>query len=242
MKEIQKMEAGKYYLIESTASANSVYFETDALARLFFRYCDYYLKDFLQVKEYVLNKDGWAMIIKVRSAQRIRKYYESIETECKSNDKDLVSREQKGIWWILSERVRLFISTYVRMSNKILGRKGSLVRRKYRRYEFDSLGKAQAYISKIRNDQHELQQPKEKYRGVADQFVMSGTILTNPLRSSLWVEICEKKQRIEEELLKIFGVKLPVLQGLGDLVAPILKIENNSKNPNPNTPKPPNLE
>lgn len=241
MKSIQKMEAGKYYLIESKASANSVYFETDAVAKLFFRYCDYYLKDYLHVEEYALNKDGWTMLIKVRSIQTIRKYYNTVESKRKSKVNKTKSTEAKEIWWILSERMRLFISTYVRMSNKIRGREGSLVRRKYGRYQFDNLKEAKNYVAKIRSDQHELKQSKEKYRGIDEHFEMGGTIITNPLRSSIWIEICEGKERIEEVLMKTFGTDTPVLQRLGYLVAPKLKLEETwAKNIHPThlNPKP----
>lgn len=239
MQEIQQMEAGKIYLIESTASANSVYFETDALAKLFFRYCDYYLKDYLHVEEYVLNKDGWAMLIKIKSAKTIRKYYETIESGRKSHDSSTEKGVPKAIWWILSERIRLFISTYVRMSNKILGREGSLVRRKYVRYEFDNLEMATKYVSRIKNNQHGMEQSDEKYRGYKDHFRMNGNILTNPLRSSLWVEIRDAKEGVMEKLVEIFGTEMPILNGLGDLVALKSQLSHwdkkTQKNPPPKT-------
>lgn len=238
MEEIQQMEAGKIYLIESKASANSVYFETDKLAKLFFRYCDYYLKDYIQVKEYILNTDGWAMLIQVRSTKTIRKYYEKIETTRTSFKKDVVQVKAKPIWKILSERVRLFISTYVKMSNKILGRKGTLVRRKYGRYQFNNLTAAQDYVTKIRNDRHEMQQSKEKYRGFAEHFRMRKNILTNPLRSSLWLELVgETKHVVSEKLVEIFGCDLLVLQGLGNLVAPKFKLDKSPITPTNQTTK-----
>lgn len=220
------MEAGKHFLIESCASANSVYFETDKMAKLFFRYYNYYLKDYLQVEEYVLNQSGWAMLIKVKSSKTIRKYYNS---EGQQSKKD---KYPKAIWQILSERVRLFISTYVRMSNKILGRKGSLVGQKYGRYKFESIEEARTYISTIRNDRHELHQVKEKYRGMKEHFRMSGTIQTNPLRNSKWLDKLKTRERIREEVGKIFGVDSLVLQGIGQLVR-LNKNDINSWNKKP---------
>lgn len=226
-------------MIESTASANSVYFETDALAKLFFRYCNYYLKDYLHVEEYVLNEHGWAMLIKVKSVQTIRKHYDVIRANRCSNESGTNLSEPKEIWRILSERVRLFISTYVRMSNKKLGREGSLVRRKYGRYQFDNLEAAKDYVAKIRNVQHEMQQSEEKYHGMKEHFRMTGTELLNPFRSSLWLEMCAVKEEIERKLVERFGLELPILKGLGSLVAPKLqmtkthKISPPSKPPNP---------
>lgn len=239
MKAIQQMQAGKIYLIESTASANSVYFETDDLSKLFFRYCDYYLKDYLHVEEYVLNKNGWAMLIKVKSGQTIRKYYEAVEAARKSKVEHSKHKKPKAIWRILSERVRLFISTYVKLSNHRLEREGTLVRRNYGRYEFEDLDAAKQYVSKIRNDQHEMQQSNKKYRGFAEHFRMNGNLIANPLRSSLWVEFCEVKERVQEELVKIFGDKLPVLQGLGNLVGPKFKIDNSDPKQAPQKPPKP---
>lgn len=219
MEQIQKMEPGKYYVLESSASANSVYFETDALARLFFRYCNYYLKNCLYIREYALNQDGWVMLVKIKSAKTIRKYFGTIHSKRKIKSTVLESADSKPIWRILSERIRLFISTYVRMSNKVLGREGSLVRRTYTRYQFDSLNQAQAYISTIRENKHQLQQSKKKYCGLTEHFRMSGTVLTNPLRSSLWIEKCSYTAQIRVELEKIFGEECKVLKGLGRLVA-----------------------
>lgn len=237
MKEIEQMKAGKIYLIESMASANSVYFETDYVAKLFFRYCDYYLKDYLNVEEYVLNKNGWAMLIKVKSVPTIRKNYELLESARKKKNEQK-QKSSKAIWKILSERVRLFISTYVRMSNKVLGREGSLVRRKYGRYEFDTLFEAKGYVAKLRNDEHEMQQQEEKYRGFDEHFRLSGNILTNPLRSSLWVESSRVRDRILDEMVKIFGEGMPVLHGIGNLVA--LKYKSDLSNDTNTKPNPPN--
>lgn len=239
MESILKMQAGEYYIIESTASANSVYFENDNLAKLFFRYCDYYLKDYLHIEEYTLNASGWGMLIKVKSAQTIRKHYDKVLTSRISKQIKEGLNEPTEIWRILSERVRMFISTYVRMSNKLLGREGSLVRRKYGRYKFDSLSEAEDYISNIRHNQHDLNQPKEKYRGYKEQFQMSGNFLKNPLRSSLWLEINELRGRIQEEVVEKFGAELLVLHGLGNLVRQKSKlIKSTPKHPRTNPPYP----
>lgn len=238
MKKIQQMQEGEYYLIESRASANSVYFESDDLAKIFFRYCDYYLKDYIHVEEYVLNADGWAMLIKVKSAKTIRKHYGVVDINESLQDEERKSAVVE-IWRILSERVRLFISTYVRMSNKMLGREGSLVRRNYGRYQFDNLEEAQDYVARIRNDQHEMKQREEKYRGYAEHFRMRGTILTNPMRSSLWVELCTVKERIEEKLVEFFGEEMPVFKGLGDLVVQKSSLNKNNIYPPPKTPPTP---
>lgn len=203
----------KYRWIESMASANSVYFESDALAQLFFRYCNYYLKDYLHVKEYVLNQHGWTMLIKVKSVQTIRKHYDVVESERKAQVNQTKSIVAKDIWWILSERMRLFISTYVRMSNKILGREGSLVRRKYGRYQFDNLEEAQTYIATIRNNQHELKQPREKYRGFKEHFCMRGHVLTNPLRSSLCLKSARLKSVLWRILWKYLEMRCPYSKG-----------------------------
>lgn len=229
------MQAGEFYLIESTASANSVYFETDSLARLFFRYYDYYLKDYIHVEEYVLNADGWAMLIKVKSAKTIRKHYNVVDLNG-ARSVESIKGKTNEIWRILSERVRLFISTYVRVSNRLLGREGSLVRRKYGRYQFDSLEEAKNYVATIRNAKHELKQSKEKYRGFKEHFRMRGTILTNPLMSSMWVEMCAVEECVQKKLVENFGMELPVFKGIGSLVVPKFKLSENDTKPHPQKP------
>lgn len=67
---------------------------------------------------------------------------------------------------------------------------------------------------------------------------MRGNITTNPLRSSLWVEIFTAKKDVQGKLMKTFGDKLPILQGLGSLVALNQTIDKSaSKHPQPKPPK-----
>lgn len=134
MKSIKKLQAGGFYIIQSKASANSNYFESDSLASVFFKYFNYYLKDYIDLYEYSLNQDGWIMAIRIKSASTVKKYYSKILE--KRTDKE--NSSAKEIWRIISERFRVFISTYVRVSNKILGREGGLVKHKYERFSFDS--------------------------------------------------------------------------------------------------------
>lgn len=237
MQYIQKMEAGKFYVLESSATANSVYFETDMLANIFFRYCNYYLKDYLDIRDYCLNRDGWTMLIKTKSRKTIRKHYADIESRRKTKKNTTENTKPKEIWRILSERVRLFISSYVRMSNSALGRTGTLVRRKYSRYLCDDFEAAQAHIRGMRTRQIHLAQPKKKYRGLDTHFRMSMEGQGLMLQSSSWANEERFKDKIGEIVRGVFGSELPVFNGLGKMVV----LNRNFSNENQKSPKkPPN--
>lgn len=237
MEQILEMKAGGVYILESKSSANSVYFETDDLAKLFFRYCDYYLKDYLNIHEYCLTQDGWVMLVKIKTAKTIRKHYSEVESRRKMKKKDSGLLKPKSIWRILSERVRLFISSYVRMSNVVLGRTGSLVGRKYSRYLCADMKTATTYVKSIRQRQVELAQTKPKYRGMCDHFRMSTTESGMKLQSSLWLAERSCVEGIMDVVREFFGAEMQVLKGLGKMVVLDSNILNKTSFPPP--PKPP---
>lgn len=202
MKKIKKIEASKLYLFKSTASANSVYFETDDMIKLFLKYFNYYLKDFVKIHELSLNKDGWAIILKTKTEVTIRKHF---ILKSKSN----VKNGRKDIWRIISERIRVFISTYVRVSNKLLGREGTLVRKSFERYEFESEVELKEYIESMHLNEVDLSQEKQKYRGLSKHFRVSKAFVKH-LNSKI-LKTCTPKHFIAEKT-KIYGSRLSIIR------------------------------
>jgi len=150
MKRTKEMQPDCYYLFEGKSAANTVFIENLKEAKQFCIYANYFLKGYLKVYEYMINQDGWVIIVKLCSESKIRSITNS-ETE---------------IWRIVSERIRLLLSTYVRVTNRWEGREGVKVKHGYRRYYFENLGEAKSYIKLIRNQQVKLYQKKRKYRGL----------------------------------------------------------------------------
>lgn len=216
MKSITKLEAGGFYIIQSKASANSNYFEKDGLASLFFKYFNYYLKDYMDLYEYSLNQDGWIMAIRIKSRKTIKKQYQEIIHNRKKKDSD---NDKKEIWRIISERMRIFISTYVRLSNKLLGREGSLVKRKYERYRFENHQEAIKYIHDLRNQEIDISQPKSKYQGNRKHSTLKRNKKSKDLlHSSYLLNKFRKNGNFKKKIKEFFGAGMSIIKGYSSLV------------------------
>lgn len=208
MEFIKEVKAGKIYVFQSRTAANSIYFEDIAMKKLFLKYSKYYLDKYLRIHAYSLNQDGWILIVKIKSSQTIRKNYTKVLQNRESEDS--IDIQKVKIWHIISERIRLFLSTYVRMSNKYLGRKGVLVRQNYERIEFEDYEEAERYIHNIEEENKKLRQPKKKYRSKSidnNQSNKMGRILD----SSKWMTRGLSRDRIKEVLLKVFEEEMPII-------------------------------
>lgn len=154
MKKVTKVEANGFYVFSGRSNANSCFIERLSHAKVFLIYANYFLKEYLTIHEYLINKDGWTMIVKIKSKNTILHF---------------TNQTTHHIWKIISERVRLFISTFVRVTNKSKGRTGSLVHSEYERYYFDTLKESKEFIDKIRTQQIKFYS-KKKYRGLKTHY------------------------------------------------------------------------
>ncbi len=161
MIKTKEMYSSGFYIIESLAAANSNYIESIAEAKLLMTYARYYLKKYLTVHDYIITRHGWQMAVII---------HDSHQTADNQDD-----------WRLISEQMRLFISTYVRRINFLRGRSGTLVHSNYRRYYFSSWNEAQAHLNAMRQQRIRLYQRKKKYRGIKfhyqiDREVAQGSI------------------------------------------------------------------
>lgn len=112
------------YTVRSFSSANTLYFENLNDHRLFFRYVNYFLSDYIDILEYVLIPTGWAMIFRTKSSQEIQNAYQKrLLNSVRKRKRNLSNRPDL----IISEQFRLLISQYVKNSNAIHGRTGSKI-------------------------------------------------------------------------------------------------------------------
>lgn len=158
MKEIKKTKANGFYLFKGRVSADSSFIESVSESRHFSIYVNYYLKHYLQIYDYVINQDGWQMVVKLKSEKEINSAY--------------FQDEPDGIevWRIISEQIRKCLSSYVVKVNRMRGRTGSLVHSSYERYYFTTLTEAQMEINKIRNRAVEMGQKSKKYSGKKEHY------------------------------------------------------------------------
>lgn len=158
MKKSKEMRAGCLYMFKSIACSNTVYFEALDNTKSFLQIANQHLKEYLHIHEYMLCKDGWVFIARLKSKENIQMAYAKKRKKYKKPPKEI------AVWKIISEQVRLFIAKYVTHYNAITKREGVLVKRPYERYYFETLSEAKRVIKRIRRRLVGLQQGKKMYR------------------------------------------------------------------------------
>lgn len=149
MKQIKKMEANQFYLIRGASAANSPFFESEEDCQLFLKLADRFLKKYLKITSFQNNRDGWVMLIATRSERKIKRAYRTRRMLSKKCKKECAFDE---VWQMLSDQIRIFLSTYVKATNFRTGRTGAKVRSRYERFVFESEEEAmrmQALLEKI---------------------------------------------------------------------------------------------
>ncbi|MDA9773997.1 hypothetical protein N9B82_03480 [Saprospiraceae bacterium] len=161
MEKIRKISANGFYMFKGRSNANSCFIEKVSQGELFLTYANFYLKEYLVVYDYVINQDGWVLIVKINSKEQL----------------EILDKKFGGeVWRIISERMRLFLGTFVQVTNASKRRTGSLVHSPYERFHFDNLKEAMTVINKIRQQQIKIYNGRKKYRGLKLHYRISKSI------------------------------------------------------------------
>jgi len=158
---IKQMQANQIYLIEGASVANSPFFEIEADCKLFLSLADKYLADYLSINCFQNSRDGWVMIITTKSAEAIRSAYENRRKKSKKCKEDCAHHE---IWRMLSDQIRILLSTYVKATNENTGRSGGKVSGKYKRFVFESVEEAEAVKEELLQQKYDQAQELEIYQ------------------------------------------------------------------------------
>lgn len=161
MRKIKEMQAEHMYLIRGSSVSNTPFFEHKEDCKLFLALADPYLKDYLTVASFQNNRHGWVMIIATKTESEIKRAYYARRAKSK---KCLKKFELKEVWRMLSDQIRIFLSTYVKNTNHHSGRKGAKVRHRYERFVFESEIEALEIKASLESACHPLAQPLERYR------------------------------------------------------------------------------
>lgn len=161
MKPIKMMQAEHMYLIRGSSTANAAFFEKEADCKLFLELADRILGKFMSINSFQNNRDGWAMIITTKSADAIRKAYKARRKKSKTCKRKHAFKE---VWRMLSDQVRILLSTYVKKTNHETGRTGSKVRRRYERFVFESEEEAKNMRDLLESEIYSQAQPVKAYR------------------------------------------------------------------------------
>lgn len=155
------MQANHIYLIRGASTASSAFFEGVHDCKVFLELADRFLSNYLRITCFQNNRDGWAMIIATKSEAEIKRAYLARRACSKKCKKDY---EYSEVWRMLSDQIRIFLSTYVRTTNFSSGRSGAKVRRRYERFVFESEEEAMTARASLESEYYNLEQPCKKYR------------------------------------------------------------------------------
>lgn len=198
MIKIRKTVANGYYLFQGRSSANSSFIEDLDEGKQFIIMANYYFRGYLKIHEYLLTQDGWNFIVKINSLEKLRKL---IPTDSADTIKDEL------VWRIISERMRIFLSTFVKFTNNKQGRTGGKVHSSYERFMFQTLKEALGYIQKLKKGLINLSQGKKKYRPKKSHYRIPAKLG----KGSIFLSSRKLKKRIRrfEERLEVLEIKRP---------------------------------
>ncbi len=206
------MAAGHVYLIRGASVANSPFFETEDDCKLFLQYADRFLKSYMTINLFQNNRDGWAMIISTKSSEEIRCAYK--ERRAKSKKCKATCRHTE-VWRMLSDQVRILLSTYVKATNQKTGRKGGKVRCSYERFVFESAEEVQEVQVRMEKQRYDQQQPRKRYRPARKLHKIRKKLLqSSPFLSCAPMDVMEKIGELGVSCLDLVALVGDVLRYL----------------------------
>jgi len=206
---IKQMQANQLYLIEGTSVANSPFFENEADCKLFLSLVDKYLADYVTINCFQNSPDGWAMIITTKLAEAIRTAYKNRRKQSKKCKEHCAHHE---IWRILSDQIRILLSTYVKATNENTGRKGGKVRGNFKRFVFESVEEAETVKEELLKLKYDQAQELERYQPSNELYCFKN-------KESIYIgcERLESKKLLHKlgmRCLDLAGSKIDVLRKL----------------------------
>jgi hypothetical protein len=145
MKNTHKLKPGNFYLFESLSASNSIFFDTEQEISIFKRLLKNNLKKFVDIHKIFVDVNGYQILVRVKQRRTLKKNYIK---DCEGKNKQIKAILLKEPWRIISEKMRIFKSIFVRTINKLRGREGVLVKHSYKKYYFDSREEYDSYLKK----------------------------------------------------------------------------------------------
>ena len=223
MKITRNINFRGFYIFQGRSCANSCLIENLDNAKKFKVYMNFYFKGYLKVYDFFLSKDGWKLAVKLNDKESI---LEKVGEKFNEHNVD------EACWRIISERVRLFLSTFVRVTNKDRGRTGTLVHSNYERKYFNNLSEAIRHLNDMRQQRIKYYRKDSKYAGMEEHYEIGkagekGSVFLSSRageRKRIWVE-----EAIE--VLSLKAITRLVLQNAINNTNHSHKSQNHTKTP-----------
>ena len=143
----QKLTPGNIFLIGSESVSNSLYFRKSSDIQYAHKVVNQRLSGILDVVDYLFTSKGWLLLVKLKSKTDILNYYSRLKSKNKASLKKLDAKE------IISEVIRLAISSIAGHINRSSKRKGALVQKAFKRFEIASISEIKKLMNKMKRKQ-----------------------------------------------------------------------------------------
>ena len=153
-----KLQADSLYFILSESSAKTLYFQKKVNIEGMHVKIKQHMLPVLDVLDYMFVGKGLLLMVRTKSEEEIKAYYERIQRLKKKMMRfDEASQ-------ILSEQIRLALSTSAKRTNRQNRRSGSLVHSNFDRALIEDIGSAEQILEKMRERAIKLCRQGRQYR------------------------------------------------------------------------------
>ena len=161
LKRNTKLEPDQIYLLCSESIAKNIYFETKRDIEFAHHMINKYIKYIGEVLEYLITPTGWMILLKTHEEETILSLIKKKATKSTTIKKAIRKRD---VSVLISEIIRIILSSVSRQINRNNRRKGSVVKGNFSRYVFNSIDAVIALINKMKEEEIELDNQRAKFR------------------------------------------------------------------------------
>lgn len=173
MLKTKKLCGNSIYLLRGLPSANSHEIISKSEIKIFLRFFNRFLKNYVRILEYSICKDGWEILVKIKDLRTLRKYI-SKDSKCKNCIKWDAGR-------IIGERIRIFRLQLRKKLNKLRGRKGNCTHCSYEKFKFKSKYELHKVIIRLRNGDNFKGQFSTEFLASSKKYDSNGEIKSDEL-------------------------------------------------------------
>lgn len=182
MKHTYHLKPNGFYLFESLSAANSIFFEKEEEIQLFKSLLNRYLKNYLTIHKIYIDITGYQLIVKIKQKRTLLKNYKE---DCLKKGKAPKMEFILEPWRIISEKMRVFKSIYVKAVNKLRGREGVMVKHCYKKYYFETEHEYESYVEEMEKGKSIESQKNKRFQLYRQA---ASTINWAYYRARKWVE------------------------------------------------------
>lgn len=163
----QWLDANEICIAHGNSAALNLMFEKQRDHQLFFELWNKYLGEMTTVLNYHLRPTGWIIMFRTRSREDIINSYNA---QRKKSKKAKRKCKLKDVGRILSEHFRIFLSQYVRRTNALSGRRGSIVMSRFKKYIVQKEADYRMLFTMLMNQVLGDPQSKNDYRANTENY------------------------------------------------------------------------